>query len=208
MDSEKIRRLFGKFSTNYDKHMLDTNHIKVQRAILNKFLPKIKGNVLDIATGTGFVANYIQEETSSNIVGIDFSEQMIKQARKKNNEVRFIKGEAHELPFQDNTFDTVICSYGFYWFTKYKKVIEEIKRVLRKEGTFITLEENFFNENFTKPSFSGSERYLTQLANQENYLGIEKLNRKIIEMNFSFIEEIRIPVDDSHETVGILYKNE
>ena len=202
----KIKELFGKFSKDYDKHMESTNHIKVQYQILDKFLPKIRGKVLDIATGTGTIAKYIIEHTNCEVYGIDYNKRMIENAKKKARGVKFEVGDVHQLPYEDKKFDVVLCSYGFYWFKDIEKVILEIKRVLKPRGLFILLEEEF-NKGDPKPRFSTYRQdYLKQLANLENYIGVNSLKRELSGLGFELIDEIKLPVDELHDTVGMLYK--
>ena len=68
--------------------------------------------VLDVASGTGESAFYLVQNFGCRIVGIDISDYMIERARRKAIEkgviIEFKKGDAHDLPFIDNTFDAVI----------------------------------------------------------------------------------------------------
>ncbi len=206
INESRIKELFNKFSKEYDKHMINTNHVNVQEKILREFLPNIKGRVLDIATGTGVIAGYIKKNTNSEVHGIDFSFKMIEQAKKDSENITFTQGNVESLPYPDNYFDLVTCSYGFYWFKDRKKVISEIKRVLNKNGIFISLEEEFHNEN-PNPVFSRYDKdYLKELATLEDYIGIKKLEQEFESSGFEIIRQIKLPIEKNHDTVGIIYK--
>ena len=82
----------------------------------------------------------------------------------------------------------------------------EIKKVLKPEGLFVLLEEEF-NKGDPKPRFSTYRQdYLKQLANLENYIGVNSLKRKLSDWGFKLIDEIKLPVDKLHSTIGMLYK--
>lgn len=206
VNEDRINKLFGVFSKEYEKHMGKTNHTATQFKILNNFLPEIKGKVLDIATGTGTIAKYIKKKTDLNVYAIDYCLEMIQKAKKTSENVIFNVGRVDNLPYPDNSFKIITCSYGFYWFKDIEKVISEVKRVLKPNGKFIVLEEEF-NRGDPKPRFSKYKKsYLKELANLENYFGVDYLKQKLESFNFKLINEIRLPVDEYHSTVGMLYQ--
>ena len=64
---------------------------------------------LDVACGTGFLTQHLRGE----ITGLDQSASMLELARAKVPEGRFVKGDALELPFADDSFERVLTSF-FY----------------------------------------------------------------------------------------------
>jgi SAM-dependent methyltransferase len=64
---------------------------------------------LDVACGTGFLLRHLR----GDVVGLDASERMLAEARRRAPTVRFVQGDALELPFEDDSFDRVFTSY-FY----------------------------------------------------------------------------------------------
>ena len=68
--------------------------------------------VLDVASGTGESAFYLVQNFGCSIIGIDSSDDMIERAKRKAMDkgviIEFKNGDAHDLPFIDNTFDAVI----------------------------------------------------------------------------------------------------
>lgn len=203
---ERVKKLFGIFSKDYEEYMRKTNHTNVQFEILDKFLSKIKGDVLDIATGPGTIARYIEEKTDCKIYALDYCFEMIEQAKKNSKNIIFNVGDVEDLPYPDNSFDVVTCSYGFYWFKDIERVIFEIKRVLKPNGKLIVLEEEF-NEGDPKPRFSKyEESYLKELADLENYFGVRYLKEKLESFDFKLVDELKVPVDEFHSTVGMIFE--
>jgi ubiquinone/menaquinone biosynthesis C-methylase UbiE len=64
---------------------------------------------LDVACGTGFLTQHLRGE----IIGLDQSASMLELARAKVPEGRFVRGDALELPFADDSFERVLTSF-FY----------------------------------------------------------------------------------------------
>lgn len=120
-------------------------------ALARKCLENDPGIFLDLCCGTGDLAFSASKNAkkSSSIVGLDFSLEMLKIARQKAKErnlqgISFIHGDASEMPFADETFDSIGISFGFrnltYSNPSSKKHLSEIVRVLKKGGRFVIAE--------------------------------------------------------------------
>ncbi|MCF8588582.1 class I SAM-dependent methyltransferase [Gordonia liuliyuniae] len=97
--------------------------------------------VLDVACGPG---NYSDDAASGltgdgRYVGIDFSPAMLDQAVRDHraDRVTFVRGDAHHLPFADNTFDTVMCLAALYLIPDPLPVLDEMARVCAPGGEII-----------------------------------------------------------------------
>jgi SAM-dependent methyltransferase len=100
-------------------------------------------SVLDLGSGAGndcFVARAIVGETGK-VVGIDFTDAMLRKANQNNaklgfNNVEFVKGDIEEMPLADNQFNVVISNCVLNLVPNKKKAFAEIKRVLQLGGHF------------------------------------------------------------------------
>jgi O-methyltransferase / aklanonic acid methyltransferase len=100
-----------------------------------------ESNVLDVATGTGAVLIPAAELVGARgrVVGVDISSRMIGRAR---TEIRHsglrnanvLVGDAERLPFQQGSFDCVLCSFAIFLFSNLSGLISECHRVLRSAG--------------------------------------------------------------------------
>ncbi len=89
--------------------------------------------VLDIATGPGYVAARAAER-AADPVGLDFSETMLAFARSRSPGVEFVRGDATELPFPDDSFDAVTCAFLLLHLARPEAAVAEAARVLVPEG--------------------------------------------------------------------------
>jgi len=100
-------------------------------------------SVLDLATGTGIVAEQLagQVGPGGNVIGTDINGEMLALAKKRcadsNPAVRFIECPAHPLDIPDSSIDFVVCQQGFQFFPDKVAAAKEIYRVLRDDGKVI-----------------------------------------------------------------------
>ena len=102
-------------------------------------------HVLDICCGTGSTTAIIAEEVQQGkIIGVDLSPDMIAVARKKvpAQWVGFERASVDALPFADNSFNAVLCTYGLHEIPKGVRAaaLNEVFRVLKPGGKFMTMD--------------------------------------------------------------------
>lgn len=91
--------------------------------------------LLDVCTGPGYVAAAAAER-GCVVIGIDISEGMIAEARRRVPAGKFEIGDAEALPFADGSFDAVTCAFGVLHLPEPERAIAEAFRVLRPEGRY------------------------------------------------------------------------
>jgi SAM-dependent methyltransferase len=88
--------------------------------------------VLDLATGPGPVA--AAAERGASVVGVDLSPVMIALASERHPHLTFREGDAEDLPFDDATFDAVVCNFGLGHFPDPTRAMAQCARVLVPGG--------------------------------------------------------------------------
>ncbi len=91
--------------------------------------------VLDIGTGTGAWASKFSKNGARKVMGIDFSQKMLKEAKKNHPEITFELNDAKSLTgIADNTFDIVTSSFVLHGTKREvrEKILSEMKRVTKK----------------------------------------------------------------------------
>ena len=100
------------------------------------------GEVLEVAVGTGL--NFDAYPAETRLTGIDLSDQMLEiarsRARELDREVDLRQGDAHDLPFADTTFDTVVCTFGLCAIPDIDAALDELTRVLQPGGRLILVD--------------------------------------------------------------------
>ena len=97
---------------------------------------------LDVATGTGDLAVELARRVGpgGEVIGSDFSEEMLALARRKAPELRFEWGNALELPYPDDSFDAATVGFGARNFSDLDRGLAEMARVVRPGGRVVVLE--------------------------------------------------------------------
>jgi len=141
--NEQKRRIIGLYNlvaTGYDKPAVRFFRLGADHLV--KFAGiKAGQSVLDIATGTGAAAIAAAHEVGVNgsVVGIDLARDMLRQAERNVNaagltNVDVREGDAEQLPFEDGTFDAVICASAIYFLPDMTAGLREWKRVVKPGG--------------------------------------------------------------------------
>lgn len=107
-----------------------------QDLLLKMILPGER--VLDVACGTGLFSRGLLAK-ASEVYGVDLSWGMLQQAREYSSEMKLVRAGADKLPFQDDSFDLVICFVAFHLFDNVGKVLKEMHRVLVEGGVLVGL---------------------------------------------------------------------
>jgi len=101
------------------------------------------GKVLDVGAGTGSLAiEFAKGIPGVQVVGLDLSDVALELARDNaqksevSSRVSFEKGDAEDMPFEDNTFDLVISSNTLHLVENPVSMLNEIHRVLKPKGRF------------------------------------------------------------------------
>jgi demethylmenaquinone methyltransferase / 2-methoxy-6-polyprenyl-1,4-benzoquinol methylase len=97
---------------------------------------------LDVATGTGDLAIALGRRVGpqGEVIGSDFSEQMLELARRKSDAVRFEWGNALDLGYEADSFDAVTVGFGARNFSDLRAGLKEMTRVARPGGRVVVLE--------------------------------------------------------------------
>ena len=104
--------------------------------------------VLDVGSGPGFLAKIMKDKVGSlgSIYGVDVSEFLLNVARSnidEKNGIKYFYGDATDLPFPDEYFDTITCTQVLEYVNDVDKALKEFYRVARKGGKIALLDTDW-----------------------------------------------------------------
>jgi ubiquinone/menaquinone biosynthesis C-methylase UbiE len=130
------------FAAGYDRMLAGAEDAGL-RERRHDLLAKANGRVLEIGAGTGLNLPHYPEDVEE-IVFTEPEEPMARRLTRKLADAgrrgQVISAPAEELPFEDDSFDTVVCTLVLCTVTDPQRALSEIARVLRPGGQFLFLE--------------------------------------------------------------------
>ena len=141
-ENELRREAWGKEAPGYDKRIGFFERRVFGDEHREWACGRAKGRTLEVAVGTGL--NLPHYPPDVRLTGLDLSPEMLEIGRRRAEElgrtIDLHEGDAHELPFEDETFDTVVCTYSLCNIPDAPLAIAEMKRVLQPGGTLLLVD--------------------------------------------------------------------
>jgi demethylmenaquinone methyltransferase/2-methoxy-6-polyprenyl-1,4-benzoquinol methylase len=138
---EAVRQMFDRISPVYDlmNRVLTAGLDGRWRRLAAAAVVRPGDRVLDACCGTGDLA-LADLEAGGAVTALDFSERMLERARPKSDAVRWMRGDAMALPFEDASFDAATIGFGIRNVSDLEAGLAELARVLSPDGRLGCLE--------------------------------------------------------------------
>ncbi len=200
--SKLVNKVFNKVYDKYDL-MNDIMSLGAHRIwkknLISWIKPKKNNKIIDVASGTGDIAKLCSDisNKSCEITCVEPNEKMLLEGKKKLkylNNLKWVLAPAESLPFQNNSFDYYVISFGIRNVSDIDKSLSEAYRVLKNGGRFFCLEfskvENEILNNIYKSYskfippigkfFAGSEMpYNYLIESIENFYDQKELSERL-----------------------------
>jgi len=117
-----------------------------RRAMVDHIAPTSPALILDVASGTAGVALQLATRTSSHVVGVDLTRNMLARGQVNVAEagmterISLVAGRAEQLPFADGTFDALTFTYLLRYVDDPRATLSELARVVKPGGAVASLE--------------------------------------------------------------------
>jgi ubiquinone/menaquinone biosynthesis C-methylase UbiE len=117
----------------------------VRQSLITQLGPLEGRHVLDVGCGPGDDTREVAELVgpSGRVVGVDRSEGMLAEARRRGGAVEFLQGDVYALPFEDETFDRVRLKLVRMHLPELDAADDELVRVLRPGGRIAVFDLDF-----------------------------------------------------------------
>ena len=135
---DRWRRYWNKHSASYDREMRFFERV-LFKDCRTWVCSRATGETLEVGVGTGLNLPFYREDV--RLTGIDLSPAMLAIARSRASQlehpVDLREADAHGLPFPDESFDTVVCTFSLCAIPDEGRAIAEMNRVLRPGGQLL-----------------------------------------------------------------------
>ena len=148
--AEFVGRMFDRIAGRYDflnTVMTGGRHYSWRTKSVELLEGEQRGLALDVATGTGdFAFDLLNKSFVTNVVGVDFAAEMlntgVRKAVARGLGSRFIPniGDAHKLPYKDDSFICATVGFGARNFIDLPKAMSEMVRVIKPGSRVVVLE--------------------------------------------------------------------
>lgn len=183
-----VRSYWDRRSQTYDLTGYKSKNVVKEfwKAMINDAIRTDRNlNILDVGTGTGFLA-LIFAEMGHNVTGIDISRHMLEKSRNNADKLRlnvdFMHGDAENLPFDDDTFDIVVNRYLLWTMPNPELAIDEWSRVVKSGGKLALIDGMWHDHTMTM------NVRLRRFFNKMRTFITEKRNPLIFERYYSNIK--------------------
>jgi len=142
MDKKRIKESFSDHATSYDQAAQLQQRVAEEIIGQIEALPVTPGRILDIGTGTGYIALACKRLfPAAKVQACDIAHGMVAVAKAKGDTIfsdkpDFIGADADYLPYQSGIFDLVVSNLTYQWLASWHCAFREVKRVLKPGGTF------------------------------------------------------------------------
>jgi len=168
--SRWVRRIFEDVAPKYDllNHLLSFNIDRGWRKrLVERLHPVLQSPgtlTLDLCCGTGDVLFDLQNGAASPVIGADFCHPMLVtaagKAKRRGTRAALLEADALHLPLSDASLDAVAIAFGFRNLSNYGAGLNELHRVLKKNGTLTILEFSHPQGLLTKAGYGLYSRIL------------------------------------------------
>lgn len=147
----KVRSMFAAIARSYDLNNRLHSFGRDQawrRFAVRQADVRSTDRVLDVACGTGDLTEAFARAGAAEVIGLDFTAEMLDIARAKaprhlgalSERVNFVQGDAQQLPSDDSSFDVVSIAFGIRNVQDPMRALREFRRVLKPGGRLVVLE--------------------------------------------------------------------
>jgi len=140
-DTTQVRRRYDEMARNW-RLLGIIDWLLLVKRLRKKHFARATGDLLDVGCGTG--ENFEFVGGAESVTAFDLSTAMVEETRRRigqtGKKVALLAGDAQQMPFPDERFDTVISAFSTCTFPDYAAAFREMVRVTRPGGRILLLE--------------------------------------------------------------------
>ena len=152
---EKLQREFNRWAQEGEGEKMERHHLNITEKTIRLMDLRPGERVLDLGCGSGWATRLLARLVSDGpegfgqVVGLDVSDEMIRQARAASKDfenILYVWGSAQQIPWEENFFDKILSVESFYYYPDQDRALAELFRVLAPRGRMFIL-INLYKDN-------------------------------------------------------------
>src|SRR6478752_9082690 len=152
---EKLQQEFNRWAEAGEGEKMRNHHLNITEKALRHMELRPGERVLDLGCGSGWATRLLARivcegpEGFGQVVGVDISDEMIRQARAESKDfgnILYVWGSAEKLPWEENFFDKVLSVESFYYYADQDRALNELFRVMAPRARMYIL-INLYKDN-------------------------------------------------------------
>jgi arsenite methyltransferase len=152
---EKLQLEFNRWAEQGEGPKMEQHHLDITEKTIRLMGLRPGERVLDLGCGSGWATRLLARlvadgpEGFGQVVGVDVSDEMIRQARAASKDfenILYVWGSAEKIPWEENFFDKMLSVESFYYYADQDRALTELFRVMAPRGRMFIL-INLYKDN-------------------------------------------------------------
>jgi arsenite methyltransferase len=179
---EQLQREFNRWAEAGEGEKMERHHLDITEKTLRLMELRPGERVLDLGCGSGWATRLLARLVADGpqgfgqVVGVDLSDEMIRQARaasKDFDNILYAWGSATQIPWEENFFDKMLSVESFYYYPDQDRALAELFRVMAPRGRIFIL-INLYKDNPYSLQWADKLKVPVQVRSEVEYMDLLK----------------------------------
>jgi len=194
---QKLQSEFNRWAEAGEGEKMERHHLDITEKTIRLMNLRPGERVLDLGCGSGWATRLLARlvgegpEGFGQVVGVDVSDEMIRQARAASRDfenILYVWGSAQQIPWEENFFDKMLSVESFYYYADQDRALAELFRVMAPRGRMFIL-INLYRDNPYSLQWVDKLKVPVQVRSSAEYVDLLKRHA------FENVEARQIPDD-------------
>ena len=192
---ERLQKEFNQWAEAGEGEKMERHHLDITEKAIRRMELRQGERVLDLGCGSGWATRLLARLVSDGpdgfgqVVGLDVSDEMIRQARvasKDFDNILYVWGSAEKIPWEENFFDKMLSVESFYYYPDQDRALMELFRVMAPRGRMFIL-INLYKDNEYSLQWVHKLKVPVHVRSKDEYIELLKKHA------FENVEAVQIP---------------
>ena len=194
---EILQQEFNRWAEAGEGEKMERHHFDITGKTIRLMDLRPGDRVLDLGCGSGWATRLLARlvtdgpEGFGQVVGVDVSDEMIRQARAASKDfenILYAWGSAQQIPWEENFFDKMLSVESFYYYPDQERALAELFRVMAPRGRMFIL-INLYKDNPYSLQWVDKLKVPVHVRSEAEYIDL------LTKHGFENVEARRIPDD-------------